>query len=122
MGAGAGMGAGFSAAGGGSGAAFFAADFLATVFLVVFFATVFLAATFFTAAFLAAVLRAGFAAGSAGAISKRSSVVFLLIRLSVWGKGSVKSEGVLEEVIGGDVKIHREPWKGGRGRHRLPCR
>ncbi len=69
-----GVGAGFSA--GTLDAAFFAGAFFAA-----FLATAFFAGVFFTAA-----LRTGFAAFSgafAAGVSKRSSVVFLLIRESV---------------------------------------
>ena len=61
--------------------AFFTAVFFAATFFSATFFTAFLAA-FFAGAFLAAVLRAGFALLSAEGISKRSSVVFLLIRES----------------------------------------
>lgn len=59
--------------------------FVAVFFVAAFFAGFFFAAVFFTA-FLAVVFRAGFAAfggDSAVGMSKRSSVVFLLIRESV---------------------------------------
>lgn len=92
-GAGTGAWAGFSAAAGAS----LAAVFFDTAFLAAFFATAFFATVFFATAFLATVLRAVFFAGAAGGMSKRSSVVFLLILLSLWGKGSGGSESVLGE-------------------------
>lgn len=90
MGAGAGIGAtaGFSEAGASDGAftdAFFAGAFLATAFFATFLTTAFFAAAVLVTVFFTAVLRAGFAAFSGGGalgVSKRSSVVFLLIRES----------------------------------------
>ena len=109
-GAATGAGAGFAAATGVAGAVCLAGAFLATAFLATFFATVFFTAVFFAAAFLTAVLRAGFFGFSEGGRSKSSSVVFLLIRLSLWGKGSGCSESVLGKGINGDVKMHSVPW------------
>ena len=83
IGAGASMGAGFSAAGGGGAGC--SATFLVTAFFAATFFAAFLAGVFFAATFFVAVLRAGFSGfseRSAGGISKRSSVVFLLIRES----------------------------------------
>jgi hypothetical protein len=89
MGAGAGIGFGGAAAFVSEGTAI-AVFFAAAFFVAAFFAGIFFAAVFFTAflavVFLAAVFRAGFAAfggDSAVGMSKRSSVVFLLIRESV---------------------------------------
>ena len=94
------IGAGFSTTAGGVSevvGAFFATAFLEAAFFgttissVIFFVATFFTATFFTAflagaflagAFFAAALRAGFALLSTAGISKRSSVVFLLIRES----------------------------------------
>lgn len=84
------IGTGFSMTAGGASefagvffaTAFFAATFLtATFFTPTFFAAFF--AVFFAGAFFAALFRADFTIFSAVGISKRSSVVFLLIRKSI---------------------------------------
>ena len=105
MGAGVGIGFGGSAAGASEGvgaAVFFETAFLTVVFFAAAFFTAFLATVFFAADF-----RGGFAAfggDSAAGESKRSSVVFLLIRESVGeilravpsgGLGGADGDGVL---------------------------
>ena len=101
-----GAGAGFSAAGASDAA--FAEAFFAGAFFAAFLATAFFAGVFFTAA-----LRAGFAAFSgafAVGVSKRSSVVFLLI-LRVVEKGMRHSfrmdDGVGNDGVDGILGLHR---------------